>query len=219
MKAIIIFAKYPEPHKVKTRLGAQIGHTLAADLYRIFIEQTIALAAACSADRIFIAYEPKEHASEFQKILPVGVATFPQDGIDLGKRLLNAFQWTFSQGASRVVIIGSDSPTLPPQFIGSAFDSLQYSDIVIGPAVDGGYYLIGSKTAHPQLFENIEWSSTSVLEKTLERASELRLTYSLLSKWYDVDEIESLRRAVKDDPTGHIKNFLFKHSTPQLAQK
>lgn len=218
MKAIIVFAKFPEPHKVKTRLGARIGYEHAADLYRLFIEQTLLQAVKAAADQIFVAHEPIKRGSEFQEILPAGISLFPQNGIDLGERMLNAFQWAFSRGESRVVIIGSDSPTLPPQFLNSAFDHLLQHDIVIGPAEDGGYYLIGSSAAHPRLFENIEWSAPTVLQKTLERANAMKLTTALLPEWYDVDEVESLQRAAADDASGAIKNFLHEHSI-QLAKK
>jgi hypothetical protein len=211
MNSLVIFVKHPAPYKVKTRLGAQIGYALAADLYKIFIEQTIAMATRSFADRVLIAYESAERADDVNWALPAAMAAFPQTGWDLGQRMFNAFQHTFADGAHSTVIIGSDSPTLPPRFLNGAFDYLQDKDLVLGPAQDGGYYLIGLKTPVQKLFENIEWSSPMVLEKTLARAEQLQLSHALLPVWYDVDEIESLKRAARDDASGQIKNFLLRN--------
>jgi hypothetical protein len=212
MKTLVIFAKYPAPGKVKTRLGAQIGYQLAADLYELFIEKTLGVASRCGADQILIAYEPVERAEDFKEILPAGTKVFAQCGFDLGDRMYNAFQHVLSEGALSTVIIGSDSPTLPTQFIDAAFEKLQLYDLVVGPADDGGYYLIGANLAHQGIFSEMEWSAPTVLSNTLERANELRLSNYLLPKWYDVDDVESLKRAASDDPDGEISDLLERHS-------
>lgn len=215
MNAIIIFVKYPAPHQVKTRLGAEIGHPLAAELYKLFITQTLASVQNADADQIFVAFEPKDRLNDFQNMFPEQVQLFPQEGGDLGQRMLNAFRSVYLFGGRNIVIVGSDSPTLPAQFINSAFHHLQSHDVVLGPAEDGGYYLLAMKAAHAGLFENIEWSSSSVLQTTLERAKQLQLSTVLLPPWYDVDEMQSLKRAAQDDASGRIKDFLLSHAIQQ----
>ncbi len=211
MNSVIIFAKYPRAGKVKTRLGATIGLQLSADFYSIFLRQTLAFASGHDSHKVFVAYEPPDKEQEFAAMLPPGCAMFPQTGTDLGQRLANAFETAFTAGADRVLALGSDSPTLPPASIEQGFSRLNDSDLVIGPAEDGGYYLIGSKTFCPELFRGIEWSSQSVLESTLAIAAKMNLTAALLESWYDVDDVETLRWAARDDVSGQIAALL-----PQL---
>ncbi|MFQ5753895.1 MAG: TIGR04282 family arsenosugar biosynthesis glycosyltransferase, partial [bacterium] len=166
MNSIVIFVKYPTPGKVKTRLGAQVGNVLAANLYRLFMEQTFTLVKKAAVSHVFVAYEPAELLDEFNKIIPPAFHHFPQIGENLGQRLIHAFEQVFSQHSDKVIILGSDSPTLPIEIVGKAFNRLKSFDLVLGPAEDGGYYLIGLKQPNKQLFENIQWSSTSVLQAT-----------------------------------------------------
>ena len=208
MNALVIFIKYPVAGAVKTRLGAQVGHDLAADLYRIFIEQTFELSRNSSAELVYVAYDPKVEFEKYHPLLPADFFHFPQNGDNLGHRMFNAFNLVFSQGARRVIILGSDSPTLPVKYLDDTFKSLNAVDLVLGPAEDGGYYLIGLKQLHKALFENIEWSSTAVLKSTLAQARSLSISHSLLPNLYDVDELETLKRAVKDDASGKIKACL-----------
>lgn len=212
----MIFAKYPTPGKVKTRLGGQIGYRLAADLYHLFIEQTLELARRAAPDTIYLAYEPEERLDDFKKLIHDGLSYFAQHGKDLGQRMLNAFNYVLNQSSYKVIILGSDSPTLPVQIVKDAFKRLHASDLVLGPAEDGGYYLIGVKKVHKDIFKNIQWSSSSVLQKTIERASDVGLTCSILPEWYDVDELKNLERAAQDDPSGKIKTYLEKH--PQILK-
>ncbi|MFQ5823728.1 MAG: TIGR04282 family arsenosugar biosynthesis glycosyltransferase [bacterium] len=212
MNSIVIFVKYPAPGKVKTRLGVQVGHRLAADLYQLFISQTFELAQNAAPDNIYVAYEPEKQLDELKKLIPLEFDYFPQHGKDLGKRMLNAFNYVLKQGSHKVIIMGSDSPTLPVQIVKDAFKRLDASDLVLGPAEDGGYYLIGIKKIHQDILENVQWSSSSVLQKTLEIALDLGLTYTLLPEWYDIDELENLQRAVNDDASGKIKTYLHQHT-------
>ncbi|RMF63501.1 MAG: glycosyltransferase [Calditrichaeota bacterium] len=208
MNVLIVFVKYPTPGKVKTRLGAEIGVELSARLYRLFMKKTFDLAGQAGADLVLVAFEPAESADAFDDLIPAEFGRFPQRGSDLGERLEHAFRTAFRRGAGRVVIIGSDSPTLPPEFVRSAFQGLMESDVVVGPSADGGYYLIGLTTLHAGLFQGIEWSSPSVLASTLRRAAELGLQAKLLSEWYDVDDLRTLRQAAADDRTGEISRLL-----------
>ncbi len=211
MKALILFIKYPEAGNVKTRLGAEVGFELAAELYRLFIQQTFELVQNCSAQKVFVAFEPADREAEFSEFIPKQFAVFPQKGKNLGERMLNAFQYAFARGYKNVAILGSDSPTLPLKNIDEAFEKLSKSDLVLGPAEDGGYYLIGLTQTHPDLFDNIEWSSGSVMQTTLDRAEKLRLQCKLLSVWYDVDTKETLIRAAMDEKNGMIKSLLENH--------
>lgn len=208
MNCLVIFVKYPEPGKVKTRLGTEIGFQAAASLYRLFMEQTFELAQQSSVEKIFVAFAPREREANFSEIVPDSFELVPQDGQTLGAKMLNAFQYTFAAGAEGTVILGSDSPTLPLQLLETAFATLTKHDLVLGPAEDGGYYLIGMKEGHSGIFESIEWSSSSVLEATLKRAEESQLRVKLLKRWYDVDDKPTLVRAANDDESGRIKSFL-----------
>ncbi|MFQ5675492.1 MAG: TIGR04282 family arsenosugar biosynthesis glycosyltransferase [bacterium] len=204
----MIFVKYPEPGKVKTRLGSEIGFQEAASLYRLFMEQTFELAQRSSAEKKYVAFAPGDREASFSEIIPESFELVPQDGRTLGARMLNAFQCTFEAGADGTVILGSDSPTLPLQFLEAAFATLTKHDLVLGPAEDGGYYLIGMKEYHPGIFESIEWSSSSVLETTLRKAKESQLRTKLLKTWYDIDDKPTLVRAANDDRSGRIQAFL-----------
>ena len=219
MKALILFIKYPEAGNVKTRLGAEVGFELAAELYRLFIQQTFELVQNCSAQKVFVAFEPADREAEFSEFIPKQFAVFPQKGKNLGARMLNAFQYAFARGYKNVAILGSDSPTLPLKNIDEAFEKLSKSDLVLGPAEDGGYYLIGLTHAHPGLFDNIEWSSNSVMQATIERAEKLRLQYKLLSVWYDIDTKKTLMRAAEEEKNGMIRSLLEKHSESLLKKK
>jgi len=219
MKALILFIKYPQAGKVKTRLGVEVGFELAAELYRLFIHQTFELVQNCSAQKVFVAFEPANREAEFHKFIPKKFSVFPQEGKNLGERMLNAFQYVFARGYKNVAILGSDSPTLPLKNIDEAFEKLSKSDLVLGPAEDGGYYLIGLTQAHPDLFDNIEWSSISVMQATIERAEKLQLQYKLLSVWYDIDTKESLMRAATEEKNGMIKSLLEKHPESLVKKK
>ncbi|MCG8608135.1 TIGR04282 family arsenosugar biosynthesis glycosyltransferase [bacterium] len=209
MNAIVVFAKFPESGKVKTRLGKQIGNDAAASLYKLFMAQTFQITAQLDAT-CFVTVEPAYKAEQFANYVPRDCYIFPQKGQDLGRRLLHAFDFVFSQKSTKVIALGTDSPTLPAEYVTEAFQRLDYTDVVIGPAEDGGYYLIGINQPQKALFEGIKWSSDLVLKTTIERAQKIGLSYSLLPIWYDVDELDSLRRAAADDATGGIHSHLDK---------
>jgi rSAM/selenodomain-associated transferase 2/rSAM/selenodomain-associated transferase 1 len=130
--------------------------------------------------------------------------TLPQRGSDLGERMARAFADLFARGHARVVLVGADLPTLPSGAIRRAHALLRRgADLVLGPSEDGGYYLIGLQAPHPALFDGVEWGTPRVFEQTLARARALRLDVSLLSRWYDVDDPDSLRRAAADRRAVH----------------
>jgi len=213
VNAIIVFAKYPEPGKVKTRLGAQIGNEAAARLYRLFLTQTFELCQARDEAWLsYVAFEPQEREEWFREVVPGSFRLVAQTGESLGARLQAAFHNVFADGAQRVIAIGSDSPTLPREYLLQAFERLHKFDLVLGPAEDGGYYLVGLAQPRPELFEGILWSSSSVLEQTLKRAQDQALSYHLLPLWYDVDDRATLQRAAREDASGRITTCLQEHS-------
>jgi len=208
MTSIIVFIKFPEPGKVKTRLGAQIGNELACACYRLFLGQTFDLLKATSAETVIVAYEPQSRAAEFGKIIPVEFESMPQCAGTLGDRMTHAFTTAFEQGSDQVIAFGSDSPTVPHSYIEDAIKRLSRADITLGASEDGGYYLIGLKKMHRRLFEGIAWSSENVLSETLARAEELKLEVGRIPEWYDIDDLETLQRAARDDQSGRISALL-----------
>lgn len=193
--ALLTVVKFPEPGKVKTRLAAEIGDELAAEVYRYFIAQTFACVKSVTEARPFVAFTPKEKAAEFQRLFPGGQHWFAQiNSPDFGVRLRHAMQTVLQQNYQRVITIGSDSPSLPPAYLKEAAEALTTHDLVLGPAEDGGYYLMGLKSAPAELFEGIAWSTEKVLQQTLAAAQRLGLRVHLLPEWYDVDDLPALHR-------------------------
>lgn len=212
MNTVVVFVKYPEPGKVKTRLAAEIGNELACEFYKVFMAETFALLAESRADKIMVAFAPPARETDFQKLIPSGFERFPQRGDGLGERITYAFEDAFARGARKVLAFGSDSPTVPPGFLHDAFNALEEDDAVVGPTFDGGYYLIGLKSRQAGLFRNINWSSATVLQETLHAAARLKLRIVQTDAWYDIDDLGSLRRAVESDNAGAIAR-LFKSSS------
>lgn len=192
--ALIIFAKAPVPGQVKTRLQTRLSADECASLHSSFIIDTIKLARDAGAADIFLACHPDVEDPFFKKISSdFGVALIPQNGNDLGDRMENAIDKGLKMGYEKVIIIGSDSPDLPPEYIRKGFKMLDLSDMVIGPSADGGYYLIGGRIKL-DVFEGIPWSTSSVFEMTLKKAEKQGRRYSVLNEWYDIDTWEDLQR-------------------------
>ncbi len=192
--ALGIFLKRPIAGQVKSRLGAVLGYERAAELYACFIDDILDRFASLAEETI-LAYAPAEERPE--NWLPqIGESTvvWPQPESSLGERLALFFDHTFANtAAKRAVVIGTDSPTLPRDYLVEAFRILETDDCVIGPSADGGYYLLGLNSPQPQLFEGIDWSSPEVLQQTTQRIFESGLTMKTLPLWYDVDESDNLR--------------------------
>ena len=187
-KAVIVFQKHPEPGKVKTRLAKSIGNTKAAKIYRFLIDHTHRQLTNLDA-AVFVF-----HKGPFQKSkYPAARYSFhPQEGEDLGEKMAHAFQTVFQKGFKKALIIGTDCYELETQHLEIAFSELNRQDLVLGPARDGGYYLMGLKSPVPQLFQGITWSTNTVLETTLKKAAEAGLEFTLLEKLSDVDRFEDL---------------------------
>lgn len=199
MNRLIIFVKAPEPGRVKTRLMPFLSPTETAALYRAFIRDTVATAAGLPGVDVSIGYTPDGAQETLRSLVAQErIDWFPQTGETLGDRMWCAFQRAFRRGAHRAVIIGSDSPAMPGSLLAGAFEALTRQDMALGPAADGGYYLIGltnrgaGNAVYRILFENMAWSTETVYAKTLERIQKAGLTCARLSKWPDVDQPEDL---------------------------
>jgi rSAM/selenodomain-associated transferase 1 len=209
-RALFIVARAPIPGWTKTRLGHAIGHEAAAQLYAAFLHDLGArFTAAAKRDDydLFWFYAPAgEDEDEFAAHAPVGGALLRQDGPDLAARLRHGFATLAARGYGRIVVIGSDSPHLPEARVREAFAALDDHDAVIGPAHDGGYYLLGQR-AHPHpadLFTGIPMSTSEVYVRTCARAEALGLEVATLPATFDVDEpadLAILRAALSDAPS------------------
>lgn len=195
--ALAVMAKTPQAGAVKTRLVPPLDAEEAARLNTCFLQDVTGCIATLTSKSVhgYVAYTPPGEESAFDGLLPGGFRLLPQRGADLGQRLLNATEDFLAAGYEAVCLINSDSPTLPSELLRRAIDTLASAQdrVVLGEALDGGYYLIGSKRVHRRLFADITWSSSVVFQETMERARELRLDLQLLPPWYDVDDLESLR--------------------------
>ena len=185
--AIVLFAKKPEPGKVKTRLAAGVGEARAVEMYRAMVEHTVAEARAIDAT-CWLYYAPDDAGRYMRNWLGEMLAE-PQDNGDLGDRMLGAFKDGLG---AKTVIVGTDCPALDRRVMEAAFSALEEVDVVLGPTFDGGYYLIGAKQAHPELFRNMVWSTEQVLEQTLARAAMLGVSVRLLGKLHDIDTEDDL---------------------------
>ena len=194
---VIVFAKNPIPNQVKTRLVPTLSPEEAATLYKAFlIDGCEALSKLVGVDLI-VAYTPPEAELDLQVLIGDDAIYTPQIGEDLGERLTSATQQAAAQGYTKILLVGSDSPTLPISYISEAFTQLDSRDIAIGPSTDGGYYLIGFsapniKTTVPFVFEDIAWSTADVFRQTLARIRSVKATVGLLPPWYDIDTAENL---------------------------
>lgn len=194
INALIIFAKAPVPGEVKTRLQPHLSPEECASIHASFIKDTIMLAKRVKGAAIFLACHPGVENPFFQKLSEdFDIRLMTQNGKDLGERMSNAIKRGLEMGYKRVVVIGSDSPDLPPEYIKAGFEMLDSTDMAVGPARDGGYYLIGGRRELP-VFDGIPWSSDKVFELTLEKAGRYGITFSVLEKWYDIDTWEDLQR-------------------------
>jgi uncharacterized protein len=183
--SLIIFVKAPRLGTVKTRLARSLGESAALSAYCELVE-TLFLHLE-DVREVELRFAPDDSQSEIQRWLKPGWQATPQGSGDLGDRLIAAFSDAFAAGATRVVVIGSDCPAVTPADIRAAWTALQMTDVVLGPALDGGYWLIGLRQPQPVLFEKMPWSTNAVLNETVERARAARLSVHLLRRLSDVD--------------------------------
>lgn len=195
---ILLFIKYPEIGKVKSRLARDLGGEIAVELYRNFVLDILSSIKETKAD-LKICFYPPDLRDRFVEWLGKDHDYLPQDGKDLGERMEKGLTWVFGEGYNKAIIIGSDSPDLPGDMIDLGFSSLWSHDVVIGPSSDGGYYLIGfdKKGFLPEVFRDIVWSSTAVFKKTLDIIAKAGLKVFVLPEWRDVDTLDDLRDLIK----------------------
>jgi uncharacterized protein len=187
--AVIIFVKNPMLGNVKTRLSASIGNEKALAIYEKLLAHTLLSVKEIMAD-VFIYFSDNidENIFEFENTFFRKV----QQGNNLGERMKNAFDEVFDLWYDNVIIIGTDCPGIDLDLLDNAFLQLDNIEVVIGPAEDGGYYLLGMKKQNPQLFDNVNWSTASVLYSTINSCKENNLAYTMLPILSDVDEEKDL---------------------------
>ncbi|MEX2478975.1 MAG: TIGR04282 family arsenosugar biosynthesis glycosyltransferase [Gracilimonas sp.] len=189
---LIVFVKNEEAGKVKTRLANTVGDDKALEIYRKLLGYTFDQVNSLEVTKEvwysrFIEQEDVWSEGDFKKHV--------QEGVNLGERMSGAFRKSFEEeGVEKAVIIGSDCAELTTVILEEAFSRLDKNDIVIGPAEDGGYYLIGMSRFFPELFKDIAWSTESVLEKTIQKATQMGASHFLLKELNDVDEIGDWKR-------------------------
>jgi len=188
-KLLLLFVRNPELGKVKTRLAAAVGPEKALEIYLHLLHHTRNVTQHLPVDKLVyyadrIAQNDLWPEPQYQKrVQPEG---------DLGEKMEAAFAAAFADGYTSVVIIGSDCLQLTQEVVQQAFEKLQAHDVVVGPAEDGGYYLLGMKKLHPMLFRNKNWSTADVFPDTLHDILHLHLSYTLLPHLSDVDYVEDL---------------------------
>jgi uncharacterized protein len=195
MKTKIIFlTKFPEPGKVKSRLSKEIGAFQAAEIYKNVLLDNWQNAKE-TAHKISIEYSPPESLFGFQELFGENTEFHPQTGNDIGWRMANAFERYFQQQFDAVVLIGGDTPELSVDLFNRVFNSLIDHDIVLGPAYDGGYYLIGFKKVsfNPKYFQNIDWSTDQVFNQTIEIIRNSVNKLYLLEKRIDLDTFDDVK--------------------------
>ena len=217
---ILFFVKYPEPGEVKTRLTATIGPDTAAELYGNFVlDLLIRLRATRLPFRI--CFYPEQKRELLMGWLGDGYEYSPQRGADLGERMATAFLDAFAGGHRRVVLMGSDFPDLPQSFLEESLGALNTHDSVIGPTMDGGYYLIGfrAETFFHQVFEGMDWGTEGVFRQTLSILKDHRKRVYVLPVWNDIDTVEDLRELIQRSEgtgfaTSKTMSFLSKLKLP-----
>ena len=194
-KALILFSKYPEKGAVKTRLAHDIGDNFTFELYKCFLADILETSKMIDAEIFIITTAPDSKKSE-NYCWGEEYTCLLQKGADIGTRMYNAFCEVFGQGYRKLVLIGSDIPDLPATYIDEAFQQLDEYDMVIGPSVDGGYYLIALRndTVDYKIFSDISWSTSLVLDQTRDHAKQLSMTCCFLPTWSDIDVADDLRR-------------------------
>lgn len=202
--ALLIFAKYPLPGRVKTRLCPPLLPQQAADLYSCMLRDSLASSARIPSIRRLIFFDGEPACAKYFGSLAPDAMILPQIGNDLGERMANAFAQVFAAGYLSAVIIGSDAPHMPVERVTEAFALLKGGvvDAVFGPSDDGGYYLLGLRQNRLELFRDIPWSSTETLAASLNNAADAGLCVRLLTSGYDLDTIDDLRRLQREKKTG-----------------
>jgi uncharacterized protein len=206
-KCVLLFVKYPEKGCVKTRLCTELDQQVVATLYQKFILDTLDTLKHLKLPFV-ICFSPKKEYKKLYDWLGETYQYIPQIGKDLGEKMSNAFQRSFNQGYEQVILIGSDSPDLPVKIFVKAFDMLASNDIVLGPASDGGYYLIGFQKSQflSSVFKNISWSTPAVFKETEKKIRHAGKTMHLLPIWDDIDTMDDVKNIIKRNQNTSFQN-------------
>jgi rSAM/selenodomain-associated transferase 1 len=215
-----LFAKWPAAGAVKTRLRGS-EPDWGARVAEAFLLDTIARLANVNAQRV-LAFTPRQRRAEFAAVVAGRFILVPQEEGDLGRRLGAFVDQQINAGGGSIVLVGTDSPTLPVAYVDQAFAEMEHADVVLGPASDGGYYLVGCGPSRPPLFKGIAWSTGRVLADTVAALAEPRWRLALLPPWYDVDtpddwtmlcgHVAALRRAGIDPGVPHTEALIHETS-------
>lgn len=200
--ALAVMLKAPREGEVKTRLVPPFTPKEAASLYKAFIKDTFSRLSNLTDLTLYAFFTPAGKKTDIVNIIPQGISLIPQKDGDLGERIYGVFESLFNAGRKKVAVIGSDSPDLPVEYIETSFSMLKESQgsLVLGPAFDGGYYLIAMDRLIKTPFEGIRWSADSVLKDTIKNAVASGITVKLLPEWHDIDRPEDLC-FIEDNPT------------------
>jgi uncharacterized protein len=211
--ALVVMAKQPQPGRTKTRLCPPFTHPEAAWFYEALLKDTLVLAQKMEGVQLAIAITPPESYAYFEEIMPPGTLLLPVDGADIGVCLVRAMSPLLELGYGKVLALNADGPSLPAGYLLQAVQALDTHDLVLGPGEDGGYYLVGLKSMHREIFQEIEWSTPHVLQQTLTHAAHLGLSTALTPLWYDIDlpaDVERLRQelaALPSERLPHTRKF------------
>jgi rSAM/selenodomain-associated transferase 1 len=192
VSCVVVFGREPVSGRVKSRLATGVGEELAAAVYRELLEHTLWVAASIDADVVLALAEPPARGWRPERAVEVEV----QVAGDLGRRLADAFDRRFAEGYQRVVVAGSDCPELAPHHLEGALDGLTRHPVVLGPACDGGYWLVGVRAPALDLFTDIPWSTPEVLDATRARLRALGVSWLELERLHDLDTEADLRWAL-----------------------
>lgn len=200
---ILFFVKDPVEGAVKSRLAAELGEKITLEIYRNFILDMLATLDRCDADCLICVY-PGYALNKIKQWLGIKYQYLPQEGENLGARMKNSFINAFGMRYAQAILLGSDIPDLPLDIINRALQIRGTNDVTIGPARDGGYYLIGfqKETFIPEVFDHMHWSGTTVLRDTLHRVIQSGLRVHLLPAWSDVDTLEDLLALLHRNSSG-----------------
>jgi rSAM/selenodomain-associated transferase 1 len=195
---VIVFLKAPRPGFVKTRIAAQLDAEAAAAIYQVLVGITLSRLNGCQD--VELRFAPDDAAAELGAWRRAGWNARPQGEGDLGERLCRAMTEAFTEGVAKVLILGADCPEFGAEDIQSAFDALQEHDVVLGPATDGGYWLVGLRRPLPDLFREIPWSTDQVFEMTRRRIVDAGLRVAELRRLRDIDTLEDWRTWLREQP-------------------
>jgi len=193
-QSILMFVKTPDRGMVKSRLGSAVGDGIALDLYLCFVRDMVEMLTRTGYPYI-ICFHPPYARKRIAQWLGDAQELLPQTGENLGERMKNAFFEVFSKGYQNAILIGSDSPDLPSWLVSEAFASLHDHDAVIGPSLDGGYYLIGFRadTFLPEVFDRMPWSTPEVFTRTVDIFHKEDCLIHILPQWRDIDTFDDLK--------------------------